>query len=205
LVFTNPDYYCVLSGLSGAALCGPAFPPRIFDQPSQGLYSFPALLEQQGGKPLVCLAGAHYFLGVMSLAAEKLWHRLPTPGDSRTGDEGFARTPDGRWLIGFGRQNGRFTCLDLADGRLRWELPVEAACTDVVVGDLDGDGRQEFLFGTSHGRLWAVRDADGRPEVLWQVELPAGCAAPIIADVNGDGVSEILVCTADGYLQVLGS
>lgn len=63
LVFTNPDYYCVLSGSTGAVLHGPSFPPKIFDQPSQGLYSFPALLERTGQRPLVCLAGAHYFVG----------------------------------------------------------------------------------------------------------------------------------------------
>jgi len=34
LVFTNPDYYCVADGPTGALLLGPLFPPDIFDQPA---------------------------------------------------------------------------------------------------------------------------------------------------------------------------
>ena len=204
LVFTNPDYFCVLSGPTGAPLLGPSFPPDIFTQPSQGLYSFPAILEQEGTRPLVCLAGAHYFVGAMSIDAQPFWYRLPPAGENRSGNEGFLPARDGRWLMGFGRQNGDFACVEVNDGTLRWELPTGSSCSDVATGDLDGDGRPEFLFGTSHGQLWAVRDVDGRPEILWQVDLPSGCGPPIIADVDGDGASEILVCTLDGYLNILG-
>ena len=203
LVFTNPDYYCVLSGPDGEVLHGPDFPPDIFDQPSQGLYSFPAILERPEDRPLVCLAGAHYFVGAMDLDATPLWHHLPLVGESRSADEGFLRSSDGRWLMGFGRQNGRFACVDVQDGSLRWELPTYSSCTDVACADIDGDGVTEFLFASSHAQLWAVRDLDGAPEVLWRVDLPAAGGSPIIADVNGDGFSEIVLYTADGYINVL--
>jgi hypothetical protein len=203
LVFTNPDYYCILAGPSGQVLHGPSFPPQIFDQPSQGLYSFPALLAQEEGPPLVCLAGAHYFLAVMDLNAKPRWYRLPLPGENRAGSEGFLQTRGGRWLLGIGRQNGNFACVEAETGTLRWELPVGATCSDVASGDLDGDGEMEFLFGTSHGQLWAVGDEGGQPRVLWRAELPAGSGPPVIADLDGDGRSEVVVYTVDGYLNVL--
>ena len=140
----------------------------------------------------------------MSIDAQPFWYRLPPAGENRSGNEGFLPARDGRWLMGFGRQNGDFACVEVNDGTLRWELPTGSSCSDVATGDLDGDGRPEFLFGTSHGQLWAVRDVDGRPEILWQVDLPSGCGPPIIADIDGDGASEILVCTLDGYLNILG-
>lgn len=203
LVFTNPDYYCVLAGPDGRTLHGPHFPPRIFDQPSQGLYSFPAVLEGDGDGTVVALAGAHYFVGVMSLAAEGRWHRLPPAGQNRAGDEGFLRAENGDWLMGFGRQNGDFACVEVDGGRVRWELPVAATASDVIAVDVDGDGQLEFVFGTSHGDLWAVGDGGDRPRVVWRAELPAGIGAPIAADLDGDGASELIVATADGYVAIL--
>jgi len=237
LVFTNPDYYCVASGKTGDLIVGPAFPPNIFNQPSQGLYTLPAILEQpkpeqpseptiqQAGEPLVVLCSGHYFLAAVSLRAEPRWYQLPEVGQARCAGEGFLRVPDGSWLIGFGRQNGSFACLEAATGKVRWELPIEASAGDVVACDIDGDGNEEFIFGDSHGYLWAVRDSRGKPastaaggpaskpKVVWKVNLgasiglPSGCVvgSAVIADLDGDGAPEIIVPTGDGNLTVLGS
>ena len=202
LVFTNPDYYCVADGPTGEPMLGPLFPPDIFDQPSQGLYTLPAILEQPEGDPIVCLVAGHYFQAAMSLRAEPMWYKLPPAGENRCAEEGFMRLPDGTWLMGFGRQNGNFACLNMSDGSVRWELPVEASCTDVATCDIDGDGQQEFIFGTSHGVLYAVRDAGDHSEVVWQASLSAGAGSPIVADVNDDGRSDIIVPTTDGYLDL---
>jgi outer membrane protein assembly factor BamB len=204
LVFTNPDYYCVAAGKTGNVMVGPIIPYQIFDQPSQGLYTLPAILESPGG-PVVILCDGHYFLAAIGLRAEPHWYRLPELGSARTGAEGFMRLPDGAWLIGFGRQNGDFACLDAATGKVRWELPIEAAAGDVVSCDINGDGADEFVFGDSHGRLWAVRDNDGKPALVWKVDLGASVGAPVIADLDGDGALEIIAPTGDGNLTVVGS
>ncbi|MBI5091997.1 MAG: VCBS repeat-containing protein [Candidatus Hydrogenedentes bacterium] len=203
LVFTNPDYYCVTSGPTGDFLLGPLFPPEIFKQPSQGLYTFPAILDQKQGEPTVCLVDGHYFQGAMSLHAKPYWYKLPAPGENRAACEGFMKLPDGTWLMGFGRQNGNFACINVADGTVRWELPVEATCTDTITCDVDGDGKPEFVFGTSHGALYAVGDDANKARVLWKVNLGAAAGAPIAADLDGDGASEIVVPTSDGFVQVL--
>jgi outer membrane protein assembly factor BamB len=235
LVFTNPDYYCVASGPTGEALVGPIIPQKIFDQPSQGLYTMPVVLTHdprpttldrrrdarrqtpgasnagaqdpapgaRNPEPIICLIDGHYFVGVMSDRAKPLWHRLPEVGVARTGAEGFVRLPGGEWVMGFGRQDGRFACVEVATGKVRWELPLDASASGVSACDIDGDGRQEFLFGTSHGDLYAVGDQDGKPRVLWKVRLPASVGTPVVADVDGDGAVEVIVATGDGRLCVL--
>jgi hypothetical protein len=202
LVFTNPDYYCVASGLTGDFLLGPLFPPDIFKQPSQGLYTFPAILDKKDAEPTVCLIDGHYFQGAMSLHAQPMWYKLPPAGENRGACEGFMKLADGTWLMGFGRQNGSFACVNVADGSVRWELPVDATCTDTITCDVDGDGKPEFVFGTSHGALYAVGDDGAKPRVVWKADLGAAAGAPIAADLDGDGASEIAVPTADGYVQV---
>lgn len=204
LVFTNPDYYCVASGTTGDLLLGPLFPPQIFTQPSQGLYTCPVILSAPDAAPTVCLVDGHYFQGVMSLRAEPRWYAVPTAGDSRCAAEGFLRLPDGRWAMGYGRQNGRFACVNVEDGSLRWEMPLEASSSDVATCDVDGDGTPEFVFGTSHGTLYAVGDGGDAPRVVWTLNLDVGLGAPIIADINGDDASEVIVPTTDGFVCVLG-
>ena len=93
--------------------------------------------------------------------------------------------------------------VEVATGKVRWELPIGAAPSAVSTCDIDGDGRQEFLFGTSHGELYAVGDDGDHPRVLWKVSFPASAGMPVIADVAGDGASDILVTTGDGYLNLL--
>src|SRR5207237_9642915 len=69
LVFTNPDMYCIASGATGDLLLGPLTEMAIFSQPSQGLYTMPAILGDDAGA-MVCLMGGHYFGAAMSLDAK---------------------------------------------------------------------------------------------------------------------------------------
>ena len=74
---------------------------------------------------------------------------------------------------------------------------------DLIVSDIDGDGRPEFVFGTSHGFLYALADAGERARVVWKAHLPASVGTPVLADVDNDGTSEILVGLGDGRLCLL--
>lgn len=204
LVFTNPDYYCVADGPTGAMLLGPLFPPNIFDQPSQGLYTLPAILAGADGPPTVVLAAGHYFQAAMSVRADPYWYKLPVAGESPCAAEGFL-AQDGTWLMGFGRQNGQFACVEVEDGTLRWEHPLEASASDPIACDVDGDGQMEFVVATSHGTLVAVGDRDGAPAVVWETMVNAGLGAPIAADVTGDGASELIVAGHDGRVRVFGA
>jgi outer membrane protein assembly factor BamB len=203
LVFTAPDYYCVASGPTGKDLVSPAFPPKIFSQPSQGLYTFPAVLERANQEALVCLVDGHYFRAGMTARAAPLWYQLPEVGEARSGAEGFLPLADGTWLMGYGREDGRFVCVDAATGKQRWDLAVDGSASGVTTCDIDGDGKPEFLFGTSHGELLAVRDEGVRPRVVWRTRLPTSVGQPIAADLDEDGKVELLVTTGDGRILLL--
>ena len=152
LVFTNPDYYCIADGRTGNPLLGPLFPPKIFNQPSQGLYTLPAILAQENTEPLVALVSGHYFQAAMTMDAAPLWYSIPETGQCRIAAEGFLPLGNNAWLMGFGRQNGMFAAVDVFTGTLRWELPVEASCTDTITCDVDKDQRFEFVFATNAAR-----------------------------------------------------
>lgn len=70
-------------------------------------------------------------------------------------------------------------------------------CTDVVTADLDGDGRDEFLFGIGNS-LQCVGDKG----LEWNLSLKAAPGELALADVDRDGKLEIIVATNDGYVRV---
>src|SRR5579884_283252 len=205
LVFTCPDYYCVASGPTGDPLLGPIFPPQIFHQPSQGLYTLPAILPNGSSEPTVCLVAGFYFRAAMSLHAAPYWYQLPPIGTAHAGAEGFLPLPDGTWLMEFGREDGLFACLDARTGKTRWEFPLQSSATDVCACDINGDGIQEFVFGTSHGEVYALADRHSKPYLVWKARLPARVHALIVADADSDGASEILAALGDGSLCLLDS
>jgi outer membrane protein assembly factor BamB len=141
----------------------------------------------------------------MSLDGKPKWFALPVAGEARCANEGFIQLRDGSWLMGFGRQNGKFACYDVSDGSLRWELDVQASCSDVAGCDIDSDGNPEFIFSTSHGGLYAVGDAAGKPRVLWKLDTGVSMGPPLLADIDGDGKSDIVVAGEDGRVRVFGA
>lgn len=205
LIFTNPDYYCIANGPTGEALLGPLFPPKIFSQPSQGLYTYPAILQRPDGAPEVCLVDGHYFVAGMMMDAQPLWYKLPVPGENRCAAEAFANTRAGAWRLGFGRQNGKFACLDATNGAVLYESDLAATASDAVAWDSDGDGETEWVFGDSHGRLHRipVELATERPVDKTAQLGRAPLGMPMPADLDGDGTCELIVPTADGNLIVL--
>ncbi|HOE12300.1 MAG TPA: FG-GAP-like repeat-containing protein [bacterium] len=216
LLFTNPADLCICDGPTGECLAGPMDMLKVFQQSSMGLYTFPAVLKQKNtDPPAVCLIGGHYFIGVLSIQGTPYWYHLPTVGECRADPEGVLQTEEGTWLMGVGRQNGHFSCLNALDGKMRWDLDLQAGCAEICAMDVDGDSRQEFVIATSHNRVYAIGDDSGTPRRAWEVEIPsgaglpghiypAGLGAPILADVNKDGNSEIILPLADGYVYILG-
>ena len=121
--------------------------------------------------------------------------RLPGVGDLRG---------DGSRCLGIGHLDGTFAFYDGATGREVGRLPLGAVTADVVTCDLDGDGRDEFITGTTDGRVLAVGlGDDGAPEVRWAVSLGFAAGSPVVADADGDGYPEVLVVAGDGFLYGL--
>ena len=100
--------------------------------------------------------------------------------------------------------DGKLICFDAATGQHAWEISLVTAPSAIVTGDVDGDGRDEFLFGGQDGNLYVYRDAGDHPEEVWRKEFDAPVGTPLLADINGDGKSEIIVSVGDGNIVVLG-
>jgi hypothetical protein len=110
------------------------------------------------------------------------------------------------WDIGMITRDGTFHCADLQTGATRWtkEFAVKSAHPyNVVSGDLDGDGRDNFLIGLSNGELIALDEKAGQGVVLWKTAFDAAIKDMILADIDGDAKIEIIVETDDGLVRVL--
>jgi outer membrane protein assembly factor BamB len=113
---------------------------------------------------------------------------------------------DGEWDIVMVTQEGILHCVDVHTCQTRWTLDLGTKATspiNVVSGDLDGDGRDNFLVGLPNGDLLALDEHNGAGLILWKVSLDAGVREAILADVDGDGLLEIIVETEDGRVRVL--
>ncbi|HET6456812.1 MAG TPA: VCBS repeat-containing protein, partial [Armatimonadota bacterium] len=90
------------------------------------------------------------------------------------------------------------------NGSVLWSLKIgEPSDNSIVSGDLDGNGKDEFLVGMSDGRLVCIAQEEGKGKVLWQKRFNAGVTNPIIADIDSDGLAEIILSTSDGHIRIL--
>ncbi len=112
---------------------------------------------------------------------------------------------NGELTLGVLAEDGVFECIETASGAIRWSLDLKSLPSDtsVVAGDLDGNGKDEFLLGLPDGKLVCISEQAGKGQVLWRKEFDSGVANPIIADVDGDGLAEIIVSTFDGRVRIL--
>ena len=83
--------------------------------------------------------------------------------------------------------------------------------SETVIGDVDGDGWNEVVFGTfdiNYGNVGPVGvyilDHNGSPKPgtpLW-VAAPGISSSPALGDLDGDGLIEIAAATYSGWMYV---
>ena len=187
-------------------------------------------------QPQVCLSRANGVTLVMNLEGQYIWHYSILPRDNMPlNREAIADLDgDGRTEIVTAHMDGLLrafsaeptqarcpTCLPdepltehNRSGHVRWTYQIPGPINpspydkdhDFASADLDGDGCDEILIGSGDGRLYALKEVDGRCTVLWSMQLSSRrVGSPILADLDGDGYAEILVPTEDGWMHVLGA
>jgi outer membrane protein assembly factor BamB len=88
--------------------------------------------------------------------------------------------------------------LDAATGQERWKAPsLLQSYRSTVVCDLNGDGRNEILFGDKNTSLFCL-DADGRQRWRTQLDGRGIFFAPAIADLQGNGAATLFVSVRSG-------
>ena len=135
---------------------------------------------------------------------------------------------DGSYEILMNSYNGKVHCFALDKSEpYAWPYsltkrtsPLPEYASEIVCSDLDGDGKQEVIFGTyydpsskecaGHDGSLVILNYEGK--VVTKVPLPKakeapaknnGCmSAPVLADVDGDGLPEIVLNTTNGAVCV---
>ena len=81
--------------------------------------------------------------------------------------------------------------LDAATGKQLWQAPsIMQSYRSTVVCDLNGDGRDEILFGDKNTSLFCLQP-DGRQRWTTQLNGRGIFFAPAVADLHGDGAATI--------------
>lgn len=195
-----PDEYYIASGKTGKLVlqrwAGDIFPGGWL------AYAVPVLGRYlPEGKMGAMWTQGGYRRGVMTLDGKQVWAfdymdgygSMPGIGDVNG---------DGQ-LEGLSVQQKNTTCYDMGTGKVRWTLPEVAQTSDAVTCDINGDGRDEFVFGSGN-RLVAVNEEEAKGHVVWALDLKVGMGSPAVADVDGDGKAEVVVMGRDGLVKVVG-
>ncbi len=175
----------------------------LFESDSFVGYAFPAVVDLFGdSQPELLWGHCSYLSAVLDGDGERIWQ---TP---------YRNNTEVRSLMGVGDSNGDGTVELLAstaegmrlfqatDGAVLLEFDDGVrAHTDVVSGDVDGDGRDEFLFG-SGTKLICVEQEEGTLRRAWTLEVEGRSSDIALADVDRDGFLDVVVTTTDGYVKV---
>ena len=88
-------------------------------------------------------------------------------------------------------------------GTVAWKYATGGSIQSApAIGDIDGNGRLDVVFGSSDGNIYCVYGDNGT--LKWSFSTGnTVTAAPVIADVNNDGKQEVVVGSQNGYLYCL--
>jgi len=169
-----------------------------------------AAILNTDGTPRVFAANTNYDLVAYNAELEQtnISRRVINHG----GIDIFARdvNGDGKQEVFCTNHYGSLACFDHT-GKYVWAYYTSIGDMQAALGDLDGDGQVEAVYGSSTGHL---RCRTFLPVVPFQQSTVSQWAFnnfgyPVnrvrMADLNGDGKDEALIASGTGYLYALGA
>ena len=194
-----PVNYTVSRGQDGHQLIGRSSAGEDILPGMWAAYATPTLFDfDEDRSPELVWAGP-YCLGITDVAGETRWGINP-----RTE---FPHSLRGAYPVDW-QGDGNFTLLAVTQGMLysfdpvtgdrQWQFALPAA-DKALIGDLDGDGRDEAALICGE-RISGVSVENGQARIDWTIRLPDECVDAILADTDGDHKLELLVLTGAGLL-----
>jgi len=145
--------------------------------------------------PLICAAGGGCFA---DLGGGTLSYVAPTMGVGRVVDVLLSANQM--------RSDDQLSAWNTVDGRQLASFPVKLNDTAFFVtpgaADIDGDGSQEVLVGSSYYDMHAFGGSGGEPQGWPKFTGGWSAATPAVGDFDGDGEREVAAGTREGWLFV---
>jgi|GEM_PF-863554 hypothetical protein len=165
-------------------------------------YAYPAVVDLFGdATPELIWGHSGYLNAVLQANGERVWE---TPYQNNTQVQSLPGIGD---LDGDGTMelvastNSGLQVYNAEDGSILYTLTdAGIATTDMVSGDIDADGRDEFLFASGSQIVCIELQGDTLQEA-WTLDAGATCSDLALADVDADLFLDLVVCTSDGYVK----
>jgi outer membrane protein assembly factor BamB/murein DD-endopeptidase MepM/ murein hydrolase activator NlpD len=108
--------------------------------------------------------------------------------------------------INAGARVGVVYALNGENGSVLWEYEPEIYNAiswgfSATVADIDNDGKQEVVFGTTRGKIYALNGEDG--SVSWTHETGGTVRSVAVADIDNDGTPEVVMGSTDNHVYAL--
>ncbi len=180
----------LVDGGTGRLLTQSELPSRTFGAP---------LVLDRGGQRGILLAFENGRIEVRDVNGKTI--RSGTAGSPATTRPLFVSGPRSG-LVLLGTRSG-LTAFDVEDLRPlgRVALKDDAPRGMLAAADLNGDGVEEVIMLTEHGRIVAVNAVDGK--VLWESSSTSDAHGVAFADVDGDRVLDVVVAGGQMFAMAL--
>ena len=187
------------------------------------MYAPPAVgdLDNDGKNEVIFFGGDGYAYALNGEDGSLLWRFRA--GQQVLSSAALADVDDdGRLEVIFGAEEpgriysrtGYIYALNGEDGSILWKQKIEGQrefkeyepdFSSPALGDIDGDGKLEIIFGSNFGWIFALNSEDG--SILWKYydwysEIVYG--SPLIADLNGDNQLDVLFSDFDFIIALNG-